>query len=254
MDQVFKALNDAGRRRLLDELYVRDGQTLTELCTYLPAMTRYGVMNHLRVLEGAGLITTRREGRSKLHFLNPVPVRLVHDRWISKYTEPRAAELSRLKQRIETKGEEPMTQPTHVYQVFINVEPTVVWQAIVDGDMTERYFYGTRVESNWVPGAELRYLGADGEVVADGSIIACDPPYRLEVNFHARWDPELEAEGPVREVWLLEGFNGATKLTVEMYDADPGSKTYEDFTSGFPYIVSGLKTLLETGQSLPSLV
>jgi uncharacterized protein YndB with AHSA1/START domain len=96
-------------------------------------------------------------------------------------------------------------------------------------------------------------LGRDGAVVADGSIIACDPPHRLEITFHARWDPELEAEGPVREAWVLEDTNGMTKLTFEMYDAQPGSKTYEDFTTGFPYIVSGMKSLLETCRALPVL-
>jgi uncharacterized protein YndB with AHSA1/START domain len=250
MDEVFKALNDGGRRRLLDELFERDGQTLGELCAYLPEMTRFGVMNHLRVLEAAGLVTTRRDGRSKLHYLNAVPIRLVHDRWISKYTEPQVGALSRLKAGLE--GEATVSKPTHIYQVFINVEPKLVWQAIVDGDLTQQYFYGTRVESTWEPGADLRYLGRDGEVVADGTVVTFDPPHRLEMTFHARWDPELEAEGPVREAWLLDDANGATKLTVELYDAQPGSKTYEEFTGGFPYIVSGLKSLLETGKTLPA--
>ena len=100
MDAVFKALADPTRRGLLDALYGRDGQTLTELEERLP-MTRFGVMKHLRVLEEAGLVTTRKRGREKLHFLNPVPIRLVHDRWVSKYAEPWAAALSGLKQRLE---------------------------------------------------------------------------------------------------------------------------------------------------------
>ena len=100
MDDVFKALSDSTRRGLLDELFERDGQTLTELERRVP-MTRFGVMKHLRVLEEAGLVTTRRRGREKLHFLNPVPIRLVHDRWVSKYAEPWAATLSGLKQSIE---------------------------------------------------------------------------------------------------------------------------------------------------------
>jgi uncharacterized protein YndB with AHSA1/START domain len=212
-------------------------------------MTRFGVMNHLGVLEEAGLITTRKEGRRKLHYLNPVPIRLVYDRWINKYTEPTVGRLARLKARAEGGF---MSDPVHVYQVFINAAPDRVWQAIVDGEQTQRYFYGTRVESIWEPGAALSYLGGDGAVVADGSVIAIDAPHRLEMTFQAHWDPELEAEGPAREVWLLEDVNGVTKLTVEMHDVAVGSKTYEDFTSGFPYIVSGLKTFVETGQSLPA--
>jgi DNA-binding transcriptional ArsR family regulator len=100
MDEVFKALADPTRRKLLDELYREDGQTLSALEEGLP-MTRFGVMKHLRVLEEAGLVTTRRRGREKLHFLNPVPIRLVHDRWVSKYAEPWASGLARLKRDIE---------------------------------------------------------------------------------------------------------------------------------------------------------
>ena len=100
MDAVFKALADPTRRRLLDDLFERDGQTLNALERGIP-MTRFGVMKHLRVLEEARLVTTRRRGREKLHFLNPVPIRLVHDRWVSKYAEPWAATLSGLKKSIE---------------------------------------------------------------------------------------------------------------------------------------------------------
>jgi DNA-binding transcriptional ArsR family regulator len=100
MDKVFRALADPTRRKLLDELYEEDGQTLTGLERGLP-MSRIGVMKHLRILEDAGLVTTKRRGREKLHFLNPVPIRLVHDRWVSKYAEPWAATLSGLKKRLE---------------------------------------------------------------------------------------------------------------------------------------------------------
>jgi uncharacterized protein YndB with AHSA1/START domain/DNA-binding transcriptional ArsR family regulator len=248
MDAVFRALHDPSRRRLLDELFGQDGQTLGELCAYLPEMTRFGVMNHLGVLEEAGLVTTRKMGRRKLHYVNPVPIRIIHDRWISKFTESTVGRLARLKARVEG---ETMADPTHVYQVFINAAPARVWQAIVDGEQTQRYFYGTRVESTWEPGAELSYVGDDGSVVADGMVISIDAPRRLEMTFHAHWDPDLETEGPAREVWLLEDANGATRLTVEMHDVEVGSKTFEDFTGGFPYILSGLKTFVETGESLP---
>jgi DNA-binding transcriptional ArsR family regulator len=100
MDAVFKALADRTRRSLLDELFARDGQTLTELEERLP-MTRFGVMKHLKVLEEAGLVTTQRRGREKLHYLNPVPIRLIHDRWVSKYAEPLAATISGIKHKLE---------------------------------------------------------------------------------------------------------------------------------------------------------
>jgi DNA-binding transcriptional ArsR family regulator len=99
-DRVFKALADPTRRHLLDRLYVRDGRTLSELESELE-MTRFGVMKHLRLLEDAGLVVTRRQGRLKLHYLNPVPIRLVHDRWIDKYTEHRVSALAELKTQLE---------------------------------------------------------------------------------------------------------------------------------------------------------
>ncbi|MFZ1287026.1 MAG: metalloregulator ArsR/SmtB family transcription factor [Candidatus Phosphoribacter sp.] len=100
MDLVFKALADPTRRDLLDALFAQDGQTLTALVEEAP-MTRFGVMKHLKVLEEAGLVTSRKEGREKLHFLNPVPIRLIHDRWVSKYAEPWAAALTELKAHLE---------------------------------------------------------------------------------------------------------------------------------------------------------
>jgi DNA-binding transcriptional ArsR family regulator len=100
IDDVFKALADPTRRRLLDELFEEDGQTLSALEQRLP-MTRFGVAKHLKVLEGAGLVTTRKRGREKLHFLNPVPIREVHDRWVGKYAEPWASALTELKRDLE---------------------------------------------------------------------------------------------------------------------------------------------------------
>ena len=246
MDLVFKALDDASRRLLLDSLFDNDGQTLAELTAQLPEMTRFGVMNHLRVLEEAGVVVSKKVGRSKHHYLNPVPIREVHDRWISRYTEPWVDGLSRLKQQLEGAT---MTAPSHVYQTYIRCAPEDAWDAIVNGDKTVQYYYGTRVESDFTEAAPIRYLSPDGSVVADGVIIAADEPRRLELMFHARWDQELSDEGPVRMVWTIDESNGLTSVTVESY-MDPASKTYGDFSSGIPYIVAGMKTLLETGEPL----
>lgn len=250
MDDTFKALGDSSRRRLLDALFEQDGRSLGELAELLPEMTRFGVMNHLSVLEEAGLLTTRRAGRRKLHYLNPVPVRQIHDRWIDKFTAPRVGALTSLKAELE--GATPMSRPDHVYQVIINVESERVWDAITSGDLTVQYFYGTRVESDWEVGSPIVYTYPDGSVAADGEILSIDPGREVEMTFHARWDPDLDAEGPAREIWRVEDFGGASKLTMELYDTPYGSKTYEDFTNGLPYIVSGMKTLLETGERLPS--
>ena len=143
-----------------------------------------------------------------------------------------------------------MSGPVNVYQVFIGCKVTDAWQALVDGDQTVRYYYGTRVESDWNPGSELRYVYPNGTVAANGTVIAIDPPNRLEITFHPRWDPELEAGGPARMVWLVEEVGETTRLTVELYELEVGSKAYSELVGGLPFIVSGLKTLLETGRPM----
>src|SRR5438552_2557716 len=146
MDEVFRALADPTRRSLLDELFKADGQSLSTLEQRLP-MTRFGVMKHLRVLEEAGLVVTKRRGREKLHFLNPVPIRLVHDRWVSKYAEPWAATLSGLKHRLEDRTME------KVFEIYIKTSPERLWEAITDHAMKRKYNFGVGVESEWTPGA-----------------------------------------------------------------------------------------------------
>src|SRR5271165_6419150 len=145
VDTVFRALADPTRRSLLDELFREDGQTLGQLEERF-SMTRFGVMKHLRQLEEAGLVVTKRHGREKLHFLNPVPIRLVHDRWVSKYAEPWAAALSGLKTRLET----PMEK---VFEIYIKTTPQRLWDAIVDPDIRAKYNFGARAVSDWQVGS-----------------------------------------------------------------------------------------------------
>src|SRR6202451_19169 len=151
MDAVFRALADPTRRSLLDELFKEDGQTLSALEQRLP-MTRFGVMKHLKVLEEAGLVVSKRRGREKLHFLNPVPIRLVHDRWVSKYAEPMAADLSALKQELEKKMEK-------VYEIYIKTTPERLWHAITDKEMRSKYTFGLVVSSDWTKGSRYEGLG-----------------------------------------------------------------------------------------------
>ena len=243
---IFRALADPGRRVLLDGLFERDGQTLGELCGYLPGMTRFGVMKHLGVLEEAELVTTVKVGREKRHFLNPVPIRLVHDRWISKFGEPVVGAMSAIKSQLET----PMDTIDHVYSVYIKASPDRVWRAITDGDETVRYYYGTRVTSDWSAGSPLTYAYPDGSTAADGKVLEIEPGRRVVMSFHPRWDPGVEADGPVRMTWEVEpAENGGSKLTV-VSALVPGSKSAEEFAGGIVYIVSGLKTFIETGEPL----
>jgi uncharacterized protein YndB with AHSA1/START domain/DNA-binding transcriptional ArsR family regulator len=251
---AFRALADPSRRLLLDQLFERDGQSLGELTVHLPDMTRFGVMRHLDVLESAELISTRKVGREKRHYLNPVPIRLIHDRWISKYAAPVVGAMSALKGHLEAPMAASLEPIDHVYSIFINATPDRIWRAITDGDDTVQYYYGTRVRSDWKPGSSLRYDYPDGTVAADGEVLAVDPPSRLEMTFRARWDPEVEAEGAVRQVWELEASAdspGSTKLTVTTFGLSP--KLAASFTTGMIWIVSGLKTHLEAvGAPVPA--
>src|SRR6202166_2121269 len=171
MDAVFRALADPTRRSLLDELFRKDGQTLSALEERLP-MTRFGVMKHLRVLEKAGLVVTRRRGREKLHFLNPVPIRLVHDRWVSKYAEPWAATLSDLKHRLEDKAME------KVFEIYIKTTPERLWHAITDTEMRRKYTFGAVFKSDWTPGSRVEAFGG-GNLIAEGVNLEVAPPRRL---------------------------------------------------------------------------
>jgi uncharacterized protein YndB with AHSA1/START domain/DNA-binding transcriptional ArsR family regulator len=246
MESVFRALADPSRRLLLDRLFEQDGQTLGELCRHLPSMTRFGVMRHLEVLAAADLVIARRAGREKLHYLNPVPIRLVHDRWISKYAEPVVGAMTALKHHLEVRS---MPAPQHAYSVYIRTSADALWRAITDGDQTVRYYYGTRVVSDWRPGSPIVYSYPDGTVAADGDVLEVEAPRRLAMSFRARWDPELEAEGAVRQAWEIEpAGDGTCRLTVTTDGM--GVRTEKEFAGGIPLIVSGLKTLLETGEPL----
>src|SRR5882762_4025993 len=139
MDAVFRALADPTRRSLLDALFKNDGQTLRMLEERQP-MTRFGVMKHLKLLEDAGLVITKRRGREKLHFLNPVPIRLVHDRWVSKYAERWVAALSDIKQLLEN----PMEK---VFEIYIRTTPERLWEAITDSEIRSKYSFGARITS-----------------------------------------------------------------------------------------------------------
>ena len=248
MAPVFRALADPSRRALLDRLVERDGQTLGELCLALPSMTRFGVMKHLGVLETADLVSTRKVGREKRHYLNPVPIRRAHDRWISKFAEPIVGSMTAMQRGLEA----PMETVDHIYAIDIKASPERVWRAITDGDETVRYYFGTRVRSTWEVGAPISYDYDDGSpAAADGVIVEIEPGRRVVMDFTPRWDPEMAAEGPVRMTWAVEAGEGGgpTRLTVTSALV-PGSKTDTDFRGGIVFIVSGLKTLLETGEPI----
>ena len=256
MDEVFRALADPTRRELLDELFRRDGQSLGELEEGLP-MTRFGVMKHLSVLERAGLITTRRHGRQKLHFLNPVPIRQVHDRWVSKYAEPWAATLSALKEQLEDdtmdatdSGRRPWTAgPTEkVFEIYIRTTPERLWEAITDPKLRTRYSFGLEVHSDWRAGSEYELSNAQAGRIAVGENLEVDPPKRLVQSFTALWSDDVQREGTSRVTWEIEPVGDSCRLTVTHDQLRDGA--HGEIYGGWPQILSGLKTLLETGEDL----
>jgi uncharacterized protein YndB with AHSA1/START domain len=241
MDDVFKALADPTRRSLLDELFKEDGQTLNALEQRLP-MTRFGVMKHLRILEEAGLVVTRRRGREKLHFINPVPIRLVHDRWVSKYAEPWAATLSNLKHALEKTMEK-------VFEIYIKTTPERLWEAITDPEQRRKYAFGVDVVSDWTPGS--RYEGITPAMptpIFAGVNLEVDPPRRLVQSFDALWSDEIKSEGTSRITWEIEQVGDSCKLTVTHDQLREGANS--QLYGGHMMVLSGLKTLLETGEFL----
>jgi uncharacterized protein YndB with AHSA1/START domain len=241
VDDVFKALADPTRRSLLDELFREDGQTLGALEARF-SMTRFGVMKHLKLLEEAGLVVTRRRGREKLHFLNPVPIRLVHDRWVSKYAEPWAAALGDLKNRLERSMEK-------VFEIYIRTTPERLWEAITDPEIRSKYQFGIRTSSDGQAGSrfEMSHPGAPG-LLGEGENLEVDPPRRLVQSMVALWSDDVKREGTSRVTWEIEPVGDSCRLTVTHDQLREGAN--DQLYGGWPMILSGLKTWLETGELL----
>jgi len=206
-------------------------------------MTRFGVMKHLKQLEEAGLVVTKRRGREKLHFLNPVPIRLVHDRWVSKYAEPWAAGLSDLKKRLETTMEK-------VFEIYIHATPERLWDAIVDPETRAKYNFGAAmVVDQLEPGAHFEMMAPKADhVLGEGEILEVDPPHRLVHTMAAYFSDEAKAEGTSRVTWEIEPIGDSCKLTLTHDQLREGANA--QLYGGWPMVLSGLKTWLESGELL----
>lgn len=249
MDDVFRALADPTRRALLDSLHERNGQTLGELCQPL-AMARQSASQHLEILEAANLVTTLRRGREKLHYLNPVPVQEIADRWIGKFERPRLAALSSIKRRAE-EHDMPDTndKPTFRYVTYICATPERVWHALTDADLTAEYWGHSNI-SDWQPGSVWEHRRSDGSGIADvvGTVLEADPPRRLVMTFDG---PGAEPpDGPSRVTFAIEPYRDIVRVTVTHVNlADP--KALDAVSTGWPAVMANLKSLLETGRVLP---
>jgi uncharacterized protein YndB with AHSA1/START domain/DNA-binding transcriptional ArsR family regulator len=244
-DAVFRALADPTRRSLLDRLRERSGQTLGELCAPL-AMTRQAATQHLGVLEEASLVTTVRDGRRKLHYLNPVPIHELQARWIAPFEQPRLDALQTIRHRAEGVT---MTAPDYVYVTYIESTPERVWEALTDADLTASY-WGHRNESDWQVGSRWDHVRIDGSGISDvgGFVLESDPPRRLVTSWMPPDDERPEIAS--RVTFEIEPDGEIVRLTVTHQDL-PTEQDRRDVSHGWPAVLANLKTLLETGHPLP---
>ncbi|MDX3071614.1 metalloregulator ArsR/SmtB family transcription factor [Streptomyces sp. MI02-7b] len=259
-DAIFKALADPSRRTLLDSLNARNGQTLRELCAGLD-MARQSVSKHLAVLEAAHLVTTARRGREKLHFLDAAPVNAIAERWIGQYDRERARALADLHRAWELPA---MSESAFVYTTYIRTTPERLWQALTDPAFTRRY-WGVAFETDWRAGSAMVWEEKGARTADPDQVVLESEPYRrLSYTWHAftpQWAANAGVDADVlarlaREqrshvTFEIEPLGDTVKLTVIHEAHDPGSTALDMVRHGWPALVSGLKTLLETGETLP---
>lgn len=262
MDDVFRALADPNRRQLLDRLNARNGQTLRELCSGLQ-MARQSVSKHLAILEAANLVSTIRRGREKLHYLNAAPINEIAERWITRYDQERLRALGDLKRALEKPTME--DRPSFVYTTYIKTTPEQLWEALTDPAFTERY-WGIRFETDWQPGSAMTWHQR-GVTITDPEqvVLESEPPHRLSYTWHT-FTPELAdaldfgadarkrvaAEQRSRVTFEIEPFGARVRLRVIHEGFDENSLTLSLISDGWPRVLSDLKTLLETGDTLPA--
>jgi uncharacterized protein YndB with AHSA1/START domain/DNA-binding transcriptional ArsR family regulator len=261
MDDVFRALADPSRRLLLDSLNSRNGQTLRELCSGLE-MTRQSVSKHLAVLETANLVTTVRRGREKFHYLNAAPISEIGERWITRYERERVNALADLKRALE---DNTMDKPSFVYTTYIETTPEQLWQALTEPAFTQRYWNAT-FDTDWKPGSEMTWHLFDVTIAHPEQVVLESEPYRrLSYTWHSV-PPELAEELDLKEdayehiaaeqrskvTFDIEQHGEIVKLTVVHDGFEPDSLMATMVSTGWPRVLSNLKTLLETGEVLPA--
>lgn len=263
-DAVFRALADRSRRRLLDSLNTRSGQTLGELCADMN-MARQSVSKHLAVLEVAGLVSTVWRGRAKLHYLNAAPIGDISERWIKQYHRGRVLALVDLKRALE---EHSVEKPSFVYSTYIRTSPERLWQALTDPAFTKRY-WGLEFETDWKPGSSMTLRQWGLKISDPEQVVLESEPYRRlsytwhtftpewrqlareKVGFDEEFLDRIAAEPRSRATFEIEDLGELVKLTVIHDGFEPGSEVLPTISQGWPHILSNLKTLLETGEVLP---
>lgn len=250
LDKVFKALADPTRRRLLDVLRQEDGQSLSELCEGL-SMARQSVTQHLNLLVDADLVAIVRHGRERRHYLNSHPIHEMQNRWTREFDQHHFDVIDAVKRRAE---ETAMTTteefPDFVYVTYTRATPQQVWDALTDPEITRLYWDDVAVVSDWQVGSSWAHHkgGPDRKADVWGKILETDPPKKLVFTFQPI-DQDLDDEGSVAS-YLIEQSGEVVKLTVTHTNfADAGLHT--GVSKGWPAVLAGLKSYLETGQALP---
>jgi uncharacterized protein YndB with AHSA1/START domain/DNA-binding transcriptional ArsR family regulator len=258
MDDVFRALADPSRRRLLDRLNERNGQTLRELSAGLD-MARQSVSKHLGILEAANLITTIRHGRDKLHYLNAEPINAISERWIRNYDRARIAAVADLKSAVEST----MNDNDFVYTTYIAASPELVWRGLTDPAFTRRY-WGIELETDWTPGSTfaMNHVRRGVTVADDEMVVKTYEPYTRLAYTWMVYTQELSdaigfeeghVEKAAREPRSTVTFDlveqrGQTRLTVVQSGFPADSVVLPDISGGWPLVLAWLKTFLESGE------
>ena len=264
LDEVFKALADPSRRLLLDSLNERNGQTLRELCSRL-AMARQSVSKHLTVLEAANLVTTIRRGREKHHYLNAAPINDIAERWITRYEQDRVNALADLKRALEESPVE-LEKPSFVYATYIRTTPEKLWQALTEPAFTERYWSIT-FQTDWKPGSPMIWKTRGLAIADPEQVVLESEPYRRlsyrwqthspewaqALNLNEEAGDRLASEPRSKVTFEIEPLGDQVRLTVIHDDLVPGGLTGSMISNGWPRVLANLKTLLETGETLPDV-
>lgn len=243
MDAIFKALGDPARRDLLDSLRKRDGQSLSDLEEVLE-MSRFGVMKHLKILEQAHLIVTRKDGRFKYHYLNALPLQEIMDRWTAPFLQRQARALTELKAKLE--HDAVTGRPDFMMQIYIRCSGDALWDALTQADAMAAYHFACdRVEGNAILGRDTVFIMPDGSAMLKQTTTALDPKSRIAMTFDPLF---LGADVPSSHMaYRISPAGDLCKLTIEHYNIAPGQ---DSLAEGWARLATSLKTYLETGSAL----
>jgi uncharacterized protein YndB with AHSA1/START domain/DNA-binding transcriptional ArsR family regulator len=248
MDKIFKALSDKSRRQILDLVKNKPGINVNDLTEHFE-FSRFAVMKHIKIMENADLIVSKKSGKNKLLYLNAMPIQYMYDRWISKFSKEWASSLAELKYTLEKEGEKMENDLKHIFVTYIKTTKEKLWEALTKGELTKKYYYNTEINSDLKPGSKIIYTRknekGDVEIPIKGKILEIEPMKKLVHTFSLQNDDK-----PSKVTYEIEEANDSIKLTLTHDGFDEKTVTYNSVVEGWPLIFSALKTYLETGNIL----